>query len=426
MNYLSQIAKMIDEQKRKIIQNGGNIYLVGGSVRDIIMENMGILPKGIKPKDFDFCVTGLSQLEFESIFPAARIQGKDFPVYVLEELPGCEISLARKERKVAKGYRGFKIITSPDVTIEQDLIRRDFTINSIAYDFYGNKIIDLFNGNEDIKNRILRAASPAFGEDPLRVYRAAQMAARFGFDVEPKTIRMMNELKDELYTISPERIFEELRKAIRTKQPSRFFKVLNQAGVLTVHFPEIAKLVGVEQPVQYHPEGDAFNHTMIVFDKVAEKTQREEVIFAGLVHDVGKGVTSPSLWPRHIGHEKAGAALIAEMGRRLKLPKTWGKAGKVSAGEHMKASRFEEMRPAKKVEFIEKISRSVLGLEGLEIITNADGNNIRFAELGRKMLEEVNGRILGLKEGKEACAKIHEARVKWIKNLTENLTSSGS
>jgi len=417
MNIFNEIAIKIEEMRKKVVDAGGNVYLVGGSIRDMIMQDFGIIPKGSNPKDLDFCVTGFSQAYFEKVFPDARIQGKDFPVYVLKELPGCEVSLARKERKIGEGYRGFEISASPDVTIEDDLIRRDLTINSIAFDFGVKEIIDPFNGIEDVKKGILRATSLAFGEDPLRVYRVAQMAARFGFEVDSKTIEMMNGLKNELYTISPERVFEETRKAIRTKQPSRFFKVLNQTKVLDVHFPEIAKLVGVLQPIQYHPEGDAFNHTMIVLDKVADETQNEEIRFAALVHDIGKGVTPQSLWPRHIGHDQEGVYLIGEMARRLKLPKAWEYAGKFGAAEHMKAGRFQEMKPATKVSFLEKAARSRLGLNGLEIIAHADGNDVRFVEIGEKMLREVNGRTLNLQEGKETAEKIHEERVRWMKGV---------
>ena len=419
IKHLKEIAKMIKGLETKIVQNGGNIYLVGGSIRDIIMEDKGILSAESKPKDYDFCITGLYQNDFERIFPDSRIQGKDFPVFVLKEIPNCEFSLARKERKVGEGHRGFEIMASPEVSIEDDLIRRDLTINSMAYNFSTQKIIDPFGGVEDIERKILRAVSPAFREDPLRVYRVAQFSARYGFQVEPNTIRMMKELKGELGTISPERVFVEMRKALRTSQPARFFEVLSQAEVLDIHFLEIARLIGVQQPIQYHPEGDAFEHTMIVLDKVADETDREEVRFAALVHDVGKGSTDQSLWPRHIGHDKAGAALVAEMARRLKIPRSWENAGKVSASEHMRAGRFDDMNPGKKVALLEKIARTKLGLKGLEIITCADGNNARFAKLGEKMLEEVNGDALGVQQGKEAAQKIHEVRVKWMREQSK-------
>ena len=415
MKQLKEIAKEIEEVKRRVIQNGGNIYLVGGSIRDIIIGAKGILPSESKPKDYDFCITGLYQDVFERIFSDSRIQGKDFPVFVLKELPNCEFSLARKERKIGEGYRGFEIMASPEVDIEDDLIRRDFTINSIAYNFSTQEVIDPFGGTKDIERKVLRATSPAFREDPLRVYRGAQFSAKYGFQVESNTIQMMKELKGELSTISPERVFVEMRKALRINQPARFFEVLNQAEVLDVHFPEIARLIGVLQPIQYHPEGDAFKHAMEVLDEVADETDREEVRFGALVHDVGKGVTEQSLWPRHIGHDKAGVALVLEMAGRLKLPKSWENAGKVSASEHMRAGRFDEMNPGKKVAFLEKIARTKLGLKGLEVITRADGNNVSFAKLGEKMLEEVNGDTLGVEEGKEAAQKIHEARVKWMR-----------
>lgn len=422
MNSLDKIADMIKEIKENIIKNGGNIYLVGGSVRDIIMQEMELIPTEVNPKDFDFCITGFSQEQFEEIFSKAIIQGKEFPVYIFKELKGCEFALARKERKAAEGYRGFKIITSPEVTIKDDLIRRDVTVNSISYDFSAKKIIDPFGGVRDIKTKLLRATSEAFKEDPLRVYRVAQLAARLSFEVEPETIRMMNGLKAELSTISAERVFVEMRKAFKTKQPSRFFMVLSLAGVLDVHFPEIARLIGVPQPEQYHPEGDAFNHSMIVLDKAAEKTDKEEVIYAALVHDVGKGATDPSMWPRHIGHDKAGIPLVADMVKRLKLPNSWENAGKLSASEHMRAGIFEQMKPDTKVSFLEKAARSRLGLKGLEIIAQADGSDVKFAELGEKMLKAINGRTLKVQEGKDAVQKIHQERIKWIREQNIDIT----
>lgn len=420
MNCLEKIQKKIESILKIVSENGGRIYLVGGSVRDILMKKSGFLDTGTESKDYDFCITGISQADFESLFPYARIQGKDFPVYVIKEYPGCEFSLARRERKTGKGYRGFKIMTAPDVAIEDDLIRRDLTINSIAYDFRAKKIVDPFHGIDDISNMILRAVSPSFGEDPLRVYRAARFSATFKFKIEAKTIEMMFGLKSELPELSPERVFIELRKALSTEQPSRFFKALKEAEVLDAHFKEAANLIGVEQPVGYHPKGDAFDHTMIVLDKVSKETVREEVRFAALVHDIGKGEVDHSLWPRNTGHDRAGAHLVGEIAKRLTYPNAWISAGKLTAAEHMRASRFNELRPAKKVEFIEKVARSVVGLKGLEVIVNADGANAKFADLGERMLKEVNGRTLNLQQGKETAKIIHQERVRWMETNDRN------
>ncbi|MGE5472965.1 MAG: HD domain-containing protein [Ignavibacteriales bacterium] len=416
MNCLDNIEKKIKNLLKTISENGGCLYLVGGAVRDIIMFDLGVIEKRPQSKDFDFCITGLSQSEFEKIFSNAIIQGKDFPVYIFKNFPGYEFSLARKERKVGIGYRGFEILTSSDVTIEDDLIRRDLTINSIAYDFCAKGIVDPFGGTEDIRNKTLRAVSPAFGEDPLRVYRVAQFASRFSFDVEFNTIQMMKSLKGELDVISPERVFVEVRKAINSKEPSRFFKILNQAKVLEIHFPEMAKLAGQPLFEHSHFAGDAFYHTMNVLDKVSDKTDKEEIRFAALVHDIGKGETDLSLWPKHIGHDRIGAYLVGEMAKKLTYPKTWISAGKLASDEHIHAGRFNEMGPAKKVEFIEKVAGSGLGLRGLEFIVNADGANVEFADLGEKMIKEVNGKSLGVEEGLEAREIIHRARIEWLKN----------
>lgn len=405
----NKIYKVAEEIK----SHGGRLYLVGGTVRDII--------RGYEPKDIDLCVTGLSPQQFHSIFPSAEITGKDFSVF---RMFGWEFAFARKERKIGEGYKGFEIFTSPDITIEDDLIRRDITINSIAIDVLTQQIIDPVGGIEDIKKQIIRATSEAFSEDPLRVYRVARFGAELNYTVEPRTIKLMTKLKSELYTLSPERVFCELRKALYTLIPSQFFRILKQAEVLEVHFPEIANLIGVEQPLKYHPEGDAFEHTMIVLDKTAQATKdmpqefSEMVRFAGLVHDIGKGITPPSLWPKHYGHEKAGIPLVKQMGERLKLPSNWIKAGKFAAEEHMRAGRFYEMTPSKKVKFLEKAAKNILGVKGIEIITQADGKNVRFTELAEEMFAKINGKTLGLEnlpeKGPKVGQLIHQARVKWL------------
>lgn len=264
----------ITEIANKINNVGGKLYMVGGAVRDSFLE--------IEPKDYDYVVTSLTKEKFLELFPESNIRGKSFPVF---DMYGAEFALARVEKKIDKGYKGFEITSSPEITIEQDLKRRDVTINSIAIDVLTKEIIDPFSGRKDIENKILRATSNAFREDPLRVYRVAKLAARFNFEVEEATINMMKSLREELDTLSKARVYSELYGALETAKPSIFFDVLRKANCLDIHFKEINDLIGVEQPLEHHPEGDCYNHSMEVLDRAAKRTNKVEVRFAALVHD---------------------------------------------------------------------------------------------------------------------------------------------
>ncbi len=405
----------INEIAKIIKRNGGNMYLVGGAVRDILL--------GQQPHDYDYCVTGLTQEEFINIFPQSHIRGKSFSVF---DLQGYEIALARTEQKSGVGHKEFNIQTGKSITIEQDLARRDITINAIAKDVLTGKIIDPYNGKQDIENKIIRATTHAFVEDPLRVYRVARFASCLKFNVEENTLNLMNKLKEELGTLPKERVFEELKKALSSNKPSIFFETLKSANVLDVHFKEINDLIGAIQPVQFHPEGDAYCHTMQVVDKASVQTKRLEVRYAALVHDLGKGVTPKEILPHHYGHDKNGVKLVENLSNRIGVPITWKKCGKLSAQEHMRAGIFFKMKPAKQVELIEKLDRSILGIDGMQIIVNSDNTNRQknggnqFEKLGYNMMNEINGEYIcskykGLK-GIEIKNKLKEERIKWIKN----------
>lgn len=347
------ITKMeIKEMAEKIEEAGGRLYLVGGAVRDHLL--------GRENHDEDYCVVGIEEKEFQELFPQAIKRGKSFGVYDLEEK---EFALARKEIKTGEGHQAFKIETASDITIEEDLKRRDITINAIARDALTGEYKDPFGGREDIQKKIIRATTKAFQEDPLRVYRVARFAATLQFEVEAQTLKMMKQIEPELKTISKERIYEELKKALKGIKPSLFFENLKQAGVLHTHFLEIEKLVGVEQPKQYHPEGDAFVHSMEVLERVAQVTEKEEIRFAALVHDLGKGETPEEEYPHHYGHDKKGIIPIKNMCRCLGLPNKWEKCGITAAKEHMIGGIFQQMRPSKQVDFIERVAKSPLGLE---------------------------------------------------------------
>ena len=295
MEDIMQIARKIEKQ-------GGRLYLVGGAVRDQLLK--------LQSKDKDYCVTGLTEKEFLKLFPEAKLQGKSFKVFCLY---GKEFALARKERKTGSGHKEFEIITDKKITIEEDLARRDITINAIAQDVLTKEIIDPFLGRKDIEKRVIKATTEQFKEDPLRVYRVARIAAQLEFEVEVATLTLMESLKLELKTLSKERIFTEFQKALSTSKPSIFFEILKKANVLEIHFKEIKDLIGALQPEKYHPEGDAYAHTMLALDKSAELTKDLSLRFSTLVHDLGKGLTPKEEYPHHYDHDKKGVALVRDL-----------------------------------------------------------------------------------------------------------------
>lgn len=290
-----------------------------------------------------------------------------------------------------------------------------------------NKYIDPFNGIEDIKSKLIRMTSESFVEDPLRVYRVARFASTLNFEVEENTIRQMEKLKSELNTLPKERIFNEFRKALAGNQPSKFFNVLRKANVLDVHFREIENLIGKIQPEKYHPEGDSYNHTMIVVDTSCKLTQRLETRFSCLVHDLGKGTTPREMLPHHYGHEDRGERLVVTFGNRIGTPKSWIKCGKIAAKEHMKGGKFNEMSPKKQLEFIEKVDKSLLGLDGMKTVVMCDKyrdgkypESVVFNIIGKECLETINGKYIiekyHIKDGIQIKSKLHEERINWIKN----------
>ena len=411
------------EIANKIKQAGGNLYLVGGAVRDELL--------GKTIHDEDYCVTGITAEQFQKLFPEAHIRGKAFAVF---DIDGKEFAMARTESKQGTGHKEFEIKTDPKITIEEDLSRRDITINAIAKDVLTGEIVDPFNGREDLKNKVIRATTKHFKEDPLRVYRVARFSAQLGFDVENETINQMMKLKSELNSLSSERVFTELRKALATEKPSIFFEILRKANVLDVHFKEIQNLIGVEQPPKYHPEGDAYNHTMLVLDMASDLTKdyeeerKLEIRFSTLVHDLGKGVTPKEQYPHHYGHEDAGVDLVGKFGNNIKAPNNWIKCGKTACREHMRGGIFYKMKPSTKVDFIERVDKSLLGLDGLQIVVISDKisggrptdvNDINFEKIGKMCLNEINGDYIqnkfGLKTGIQFGNKLHEERIKWMK-----------
>ena len=311
------------------------IYQVGGAVRDRLL--------GLAVKDRDWVVVGATPAEMEAL--GYRAVGRDFPVFLHPETHE-EYALARTERKTGPGYKGFSFDADPGVTLEQDLARRDVTVNAIAEDRDG-RVIDPYGGRADLESGILRHVSPAFVEDPLRVLRVARFAARFGFTVADETLALMREISEsgELAALVPERIWTELEKALGTERPGRFLEVLRACGALEKIFPEIDRLFGVPQPARHHPEIDTGVHTLMVLAQAARLTDDREVRFAAMVHDLGKGTTPKDILPSHHGHEERGARLVEKLCRRMKAPNRYRDLGRLVARHHFICHRIMEIRP---------------------------------------------------------------------------------
>lgn len=260
--------------------------------------------------------------------------GKNFPVYIMDN---CEFALARTEKKTGSKHTDFIFESSPSLSIYDDLSRRDLTVNSIAIDVISQEIIDPYNGINDIKNKILKLTSSAFSEDPLRVYRVARFASQLNFDIDLDTLKTMQNMKNSLFNLSVERVFNEFRKALQSNNPTNFFNILRSANCLDVHFQELSNLIDVQQPLEYHPEGDVYNHTMEVLDKVSKITANELIRFGALVHDFGKAATPRENWPHHYKHNELGIPIIKKFCQKLKMPTSFLKAGCCSAKEHMLA-----------------------------------------------------------------------------------------
>lgn len=288
-------------------------YLVGGAVRDALLN--------LPVKDKDWVVVGATP---EAMLSEGYEQvGRDFPVF-LHPVTHEEYALARTERKNGSGYTGFVCYSAPDVTLEQDLARRDLTVNAIAQDENGN-LVDPYHGREDIQQRQLRHVSAAFNEDPLRVLRVARFAARFahlGFSVADETLALMRSMaaSGELDTLTPERVWKETERALQTHSPQVYFQVLRDCGALAVLFPELDNLYGVPAPAKWHPEIDTGVHTLMTLAIAAQLSDDVAVRFATLFHDVGKALTPPEKWPSHHGHGLAGVPLVAGVCQRLRVP----------------------------------------------------------------------------------------------------------
>ncbi len=324
------------------------IYLVGGAVRDKLL--------GLTPQDRDWVVVGATPEQM--LAQGFRPVGKDFPVFLHPDTHE-EYALARTERKTAPGYHGFEFHADPSVTLEEDLKRRDLTINAMAEDDDGN-IIDPFGGRGDLIDGRLRHVSPAFAEDPVRILRLARYAARYaqwGFHVAHDTNALMRQMvaSGEVDALVAERVWQELSRALGEMTPARFFEVLRGCGALARIFPELEKLFGVPQPRHHHPEEDTGVHTLLVLTQAARLSQDTRVRFAALVHDLGKGTTPPAEWPRHIAHEHRGVALVEQMCERLRVPADYRDLALLVTRYHGIYHRAAELRAATLLDTLEHL-----------------------------------------------------------------------
>ena len=320
-------------------------YLVGGAVRDKLL--------GLPVKDRDWVVIGATPKKMieEGFEPI----GENFPVF-LHPKTKEEYALARTERKSGKGYKGFVFYSSPKVTLEDDLKRRDLTINAIAEDENG-ELIDPYGGEADLKNGILRHVSPAFVEDPLRVLRIARFAACFGFKIADETIKLLRIISksNELDTLTPERVWSEMEKALTGKYPTRFILALRSCNALKILFPEIDALFGIPQDKKYHPEIDVGRHTLMALNQSVQLSSDPIVRFSVLVHDLGKATTPKEQLPNHDGHETRGINIIDSFCERYKIPNKYHDLAACVSEFHIDCHQIQEMEPKEILERLEKL-----------------------------------------------------------------------
>jgi len=404
------------------------IYLVGGAVRDTLL--------GLEPKERDWVVVGSSPEQMLDL--GYKPVGKDFPVFLHPETKE-EYALARTERKTSPGYTGFSFHAAPDVSLEDDLLRRDLTINAIAMDHDGT-LIDPFQGRKDLEQGLLRHVSPAFAEDPVRILRAARFAARFakfGFKVAHGTNTLMRRMVEngEVDALVPERVWKEFSKALAEDTPQAFFKVLRGCGALARLFPEIDALYGVPQPEKHHGEIDTGAHVMMVLQQAALLSDDTKIRFAALTHDLGKATTPESEWPQHIGHEKRSVELVDQLCDRFKVPNDFRALARLTAQYHTHCHRADELKPATMLKVLEASDafRKPERFEQFLIACTADSrgrkdmqdNPYPQADLFRQAYKAANAvdakEIVasGLK-GEAIKNAIHDKRIDAIKQLIRN------
>jgi tRNA nucleotidyltransferase (CCA-adding enzyme) len=400
------------------------VYEVGGAVRDALL--------GLPVKERDWVVVGASADEL--LAQGYRRVGKDFPVFI-HPTTGDEYALARTERKVSRGYTGFTFDTAPTVTLEEDLERRDLTINAIARAADGT-LIDPWGGRRDLEARVLRHVSPAFAEDPLRVLRVARFAARFGklgFAVAPETQKLMAEIvaSGEIEALTPERVWQETSKALGEDDPAAYIRVLRACGALARVFPEVDALFGVPQSERWHPEIDTGVHVLLALEMAARLTPSATVRFAVLTHDLGKGTTPQAVLPAHHGHERRSEELLAALCERLPVPNRFRELALHVARHHGVVHRAAELKPRTVLEVImavdalrqpERFEEFLLaceadmrGRKGLEDRPYVQGGIFRTALRAARSVDAGRVREERKVEGEALGKALHEARLDAVK-----------
>jgi tRNA nucleotidyltransferase (CCA-adding enzyme) len=398
------------------------VYLVGGAIRDRAL--------GLDVIDQDWVVVGATPEQM--VDAGYQAVGKDFPVFI-DRRSGEEYALARTERKTSKGYQGFTFNAAPDVTLEQDLARRDLTINAMAQDQDG-KLVDLHGGMADLSAGLLRHVSDAFIEDPVRVLRAARFAARFDFKVAPETHELMTRMvaNGEVDALVPERVWAEMKKALASDAPQLFFQTLRDCGALQRILPEIDNLFGVPQTAKYHPEIDTGVHTLMVVEQAAKLSKDPLVRFASLVHDLGKASTPEDVLPSHRGHESRGLPLIKHMCERLRIPKKHQSLALAVAEYHLHMHKMFELKPQTILGMLEK-TRCVTDNDRARQIadcciadargrTGFENRDYSQADLFldyQQAANSVNGGEIakGMSDGEQIQAAIRRARLDAIKRV---------
>ncbi len=404
-------------------------YLVGGAVRDRLL--------GFPVTERDWVVVGETP---ESMMAKNyRPVGKDFPVFLHPETHE-EYALARTERKTAPGYKGFAIHATSDVTLEEDLKRRDLTINAMAISSDGN-LIDPYGGQNDLENRLLRHISPAFCEDPVRVLRVARFAARYvhlGFTIAVETRRLIEHMVDngEVDYLVPERVWAETVKALSEKTPAAYFEALRSCRALAVIFPELDALFGVPQPAAYHPEIDTGLHSLMVLQQATKLSDKALVRFAALVHDLGKAATPRDQWPHHHGHEQLGLPILDNFCQRLRVPRQFNKLAQHVMRYHSHCHRAFALRPATIVDmlaamgmfkehadlndFLLACTADARGRTGLENSAYPQADFLRTAQQAGMAVDTAAVVDLNLR-GPEICKAIRQQRIKAVKSVQSSL-----
>ena len=406
------------------------VFLVGGAVRDQLL--------GIPVKERDWVVVGSTPQQL--LNKHFKQVGRDFPVF-LHPKTNEEYALARTERKSAPGYYGFECNFSDSVTLEEDLARRDLTINAMAIDEHGN-LVDPYYGRQDIKDKILRHVSPAFIEDPVRVLRVARFAARFhflGFKLANETRSLMYSMmkRGELLHLVPERVWQELQRSLEERNPEQFILILRSCDALKVVLPELNSLFGVPNPVQYHPEIDSGVHSLLTLQAATALSSDPVIRFAALVHDLGKTLTPYQSWPKHYGHEDRGVAIIESMCSRLRVPNSYRNFATLVARFHLNIHRIFELKASTIVKILERIDafRRPQHFNNMLLACQADaegcGKVINYPQLeawNKVYLECCKVKHQGLidkgYEGKAIKVALHQLRVASVKPILNSWKSN--